>query len=222
MPGMAGLCYQKRGAWQCGAGIPVCPRRRAQTGMSAPHWRLVRRYPSIPVDTCRLFRGLEDEDEKALRSPPGSAGPFSRHRTSVSGDKQARSTHLNPHLNSLLIGTLTPPAYSFVNWRLILADLASWRFGSFVRLAVTPRSGVTGTARPTFRSLYRELMLARLTVQPGIGRTERPERGNRRPRRYRSPPMRRINTPRRPRAPRRIGSERGAGTFACSFAFDKA
>ena len=148
-----------------------------------------------------------------------------RSRQSVEtrcGDKvQARSTHLNPHLISLLIGTLHP-AYSFVNWLLILAALAAWRFGSFVRLAGTPRSGVTGTARPTFRSLYRELMLARLTVQPGIGRTERPERGNRRPRRYRSPPMRRINTPRRPRAPRRIGSERGAGTFACSCAFDKA
>jgi len=28
----------------------------------------------------------EDEDEEAPRSPPGSAGPFSWHRTSVSGD----------------------------------------------------------------------------------------------------------------------------------------
>jgi len=26
------------GAWYCGADIPVCPRGRAQTGMSAPHW----------------------------------------------------------------------------------------------------------------------------------------------------------------------------------------
>jgi hypothetical protein len=55
---------------------------RATLEACSPHRS--RRYPSIPVDTCRLFRGLEDEDEKALRSPPGSAGPFSWHRTSVS------------------------------------------------------------------------------------------------------------------------------------------
>ena len=46
------------GAWQCGAGIPACPRRRAQTRMSAPHWGRVRphrscRYLSSPVDTRR-------------------------------------------------------------------------------------------------------------------------------------------------------------------------
>ena len=31
----------------------------------------------------------EDEDEKAPRSPPGSAGPFSWGRTSVSGDRDS-------------------------------------------------------------------------------------------------------------------------------------
>ena len=46
----------EKGAGQCGAGIPACPRSPAQTGMSAPHWGTIRRWPSIlspPVDTHR-------------------------------------------------------------------------------------------------------------------------------------------------------------------------
>ena len=39
-----------------------------------------------------------------------------------------------------------------------MALLASWQFIAFVRLAGHARSDVTGTARPAFRLLYRELV----------------------------------------------------------------
>jgi hypothetical protein len=77
------------GAWQCGAGIPACHRRRAQTGMSAPHWGLLA--PIVPVDTCRhlsipvgSYRSSSSagsagglDDEEAPRSPPGRVVPLS-------------------------------------------------------------------------------------------------------------------------------------------------
>ena len=63
------------GAWQCGAGIPACQRRRAQTGMSAPHWGLLA--PIVPVDTRRHLSipvgssgGIEDEEEYRPVSSP--------------------------------------------------------------------------------------------------------------------------------------------------------
>jgi len=56
-------------------------------------------------------------------------------------------------------------------------------------------------------------LLLRLTVQPQLDERKSRNAGARRPQRYRPLFMRRINYPRRPRAPGRIWSEREAGGF---------
>ena len=84
----------REGAGQCGVGIPACPRRPAQTGMSAPPWRRSRHHLAIAVGSygsTGSTGGLEDEDEdeKALACDTSSR-TLSRFRQSVGtkrGDK---------------------------------------------------------------------------------------------------------------------------------------
>jgi hypothetical protein len=46
--------------------------------------------PAVPAGTAVPGIEDEDEDEKAPRTSPGTAGPFSLHRISVSGDSTKR------------------------------------------------------------------------------------------------------------------------------------
>ncbi len=139
------------GAWQCGAGIPVCPRRPAQTGMSAPHWAASvdgHRYPSPPVDTRRYppavpagsavpaVPGLEDEDEDEdedeMSHPSAPLLLMTRcgdkvWETRCGRQGVARSTHSKPTLKLALKLTLNRYTYST---RLIFRLRQSCRHGS--------------------------------------------------------------------------------------------
>ena len=81
------------GAWYCGADIPVCPRIRAQTGMSVPLWAAF--VDGIDtVATCRyLAISLGSTGRIGSTAVPGSrtrkseAPPITNHQSQISNLK---------------------------------------------------------------------------------------------------------------------------------------